>query len=350
MRRAVDVGSRVYAGGLSLRLTLEEYRVSSARLDHTRGWARAKDALDRAAHAVGDAGCKPDIGFVKKVGEGLSRDIFAARVELRIDGELRAPAWAVLLPRRDAPKHLDERVRREAALLKRLPAHGIPFCIPAAVAVVDDPCGLALVRDFVLGYEVDLRAGRMAGIRPWDVVGEIAAVIHGLDPEPLSDLVPGHDTRRAAAEARLEELAGLDSATDALVSDALGWARDHLPPPVPSALVHGDLLGQNILLGPDRPPTVIDWEFAVRGDPAWDLAIVTRGVRRPFQVEGGLRKLLDAYNARSARPLFESDVRFNEICLHLSWWSEAADGGSGPPPDQVEPRLRNLLRAVERLP
>lgn len=310
---------------------------------------RAKDALARAARAVGDPGHEPDIGFVKKVGEGLSRDIFAAEVELRIGGELQSPAWAALLPRPDAPANLAARVPQEAALLKRLPARTRTFRVPRAVAVVDDPCGPALVRDFVPGFEADLRAGRMTHIRPWDLVGGIAAAIHGLDVEPLADLVPGHDTRRAAAEARLEELQELESVTDPLVTDALGWARGHLPPPVPATLVHGDLLGQNILLGPDRPPTVIDWEFARRGDPAYDLAIVTRGVRRPFQIEGGFHKLLEAYNARSARPLCESEVRFHEICLHVGWWADALDRGSGPPLDQVEPRLRNLVRAVERL-
>jgi thiamine kinase-like enzyme len=30
-------------------------------------------------------------------------------------------------------------------------------------------------------------------------------------------------------------------------------------------------------------PAVIDWEYAIRGHPAYDLAIVTRGTRRPFQ-------------------------------------------------------------------
>ena len=64
---------------------------------------------------------------------------------------------------------------------------------------------------------------------------------------------------------------------------------------------------------------------------------------------GGLRKLLEAYNARSARPLLEPEVRFHEICLHLSWWADALDGGPGPPLDQVEPRLHNLVRATERL-
>jgi aminoglycoside phosphotransferase (APT) family kinase protein len=260
-------------------LTVDEFRESSARFDRTKGWVRARDALARAARAVGDPGHEPDIGWVKKFGEGLSRDIFAAEVELRIDGELQSPAWAVLLPRPDAPANLEARVQREVALLKRLPARALPFGVPRAVTVVDDRWGPALVRDFVPGFEADLRAGRMAGIRPWELVAEIAATIHGLDVEPFSDLLPGHDTRRAAAVARLEEIEGLESVNDPLVIDALGWARHHLPPPVPATLVHGDLLGQNILLGPDRPPAVIDWEFARRGDPAYDLAIVT--IQRP---------------------------------------------------------------------
>jgi len=337
------------SGGAPYGYTVEEFRKSSAKYSHTRGWVRAKDALNRAARAVGDPGHEPDIGWVKKVGEGLSRDIFAAEVDVQIDGKLQYPAWAVLLPRRDAPANLEARVQREAALLKRLPADALPFGVPRAVTVVDDPRGAALVRDFVPGFEADLRAGRMDRIRPWELVAEIAAAIHGLDVEPFSDLLPGHDTRRTAGQARLEELEGLESVNDPLVIDALDWAKAHLPPPDPATLVHGDLLGQNILLGPDRPPAVIDWEFARRGDPAYDLAIVTRGVRRPFQIAGGRRKLLEAYNARSARPLLEPEVRFHEICLHLSWWADALDGGLGIPLDQVEPRLRNLVHAVERL-
>ena len=87
-------------------------------------------------------------------------------------------------------------------------------------------------------------------------------------------------------------------------AQAYRWARSHLPPTVPSSFLHGDLLGQNILLGLEEPSgpattsTLIDWEFACRGDPAYDLAIVTQGTRRPFQVNRGLERLLEFY----ARP------------------------------------------------
>jgi hypothetical protein len=80
--------------------------------------------------------------------------------------------------------------------------------------------------------------------------------------------------------------------------------------------LHGDLLGQNLQLSlDDEPMRIIDWTEAQIGDPAYDLAIVTRGVRQPFQVAGGLDRLLDANNARARRPVIASEVHLYEFCL-----------------------------------
>jgi aminoglycoside phosphotransferase (APT) family kinase protein len=49
------------------------------------------------------------------------------------------------------------------------------------------------------------------------------------------------------------------------------WLRAHRPPPVPLGLVHGDFQPGNILVAPDRPPVVIDWEFTRIGDPREDI-------------------------------------------------------------------------------
>ena len=75
-----------------------------------------------------------------------------------------------------------------------------------------------------------------------------------------------------------------------------GNSNEHLLAAEPATLVHGDLLGQNILLHPTQPPTVIDWEFADLGDPAYDLAVVTRGKPKPFDMIKGLQRLLEAYS------------------------------------------------------
>lgn len=130
--------------------------------------------------------------------------------------------------------------------------------------------------------------------------------------------------------------------------DAHRWLGENLPPDEPARLLHGDLLGQNLLMHPDRPTAVVDWEHALLGDPAYDLAIVTRGVRQPFQIAGGLAKLLAAYAERSGVELREREVRFHEIGLHLEWLLRALSGEAEvEPAPAVLARLRNLMRAVE---
>jgi hypothetical protein len=60
----------------------------------------------------------------------------------------------------------------------------------ARVSVWPDQGHLALVRQFLPGVELDLRAGRQPFIRPWEVVGELAAAIHSLDVEVFAGLLP----------------------------------------------------------------------------------------------------------------------------------------------------------------
>jgi aminoglycoside phosphotransferase (APT) family kinase protein len=142
-----------------------------------------------------------------------------------------------------------------------------------------------------------------------EVVAYVAATIHGVDLAGLPDL-PGHATRQAHALAEIAAIGGVDA-----LRETEAWALAHLPPEEPASLLHGDLLGKNILLHPDKPPAVIDWEYAQFGDPAYDLAIVTRGVRQPFQVAHGLDLLLDAYAARGSRPITALDIHLYELCL-----------------------------------
>ena len=120
--------------------------------------------------------------------------------------------------------------------------------------------------------------------------------------------------------------------------------HEHLPPDTPSKLVHGDLLGQNILLGLSEPDAVIDWEHAQFGDPAYDLAIVTRGVRRPFQIEGGMDGLLEAYARAGGAEIERKHVRLHELALAARWYRDALTGESANAPPQQLQFLRSLLR------
>lgn len=71
----------------------------------------------------------------------------------------------------------------------------------------------------------------------------------------------------------------------------------------------------------DEPaPEGEDWvevggQHATTGDPAYDLAIVTRGVRRPFQIADGLERLLEEYVTLSGRTIDRAHVRIHELAL-----------------------------------
>jgi aminoglycoside phosphotransferase (APT) family kinase protein len=149
------------------------------------------------------------------------------------------------------------------------------------------------------------------------------------------------DTALCDAPAAIAEL---DDEFEPEMVDAREWMHAHLPPEAPSKLVHGDLLGQNVLLGLSEPDAVIDWEYAQFGDPAYDLAVVTRGVRRPFQIQGGMDRLLEAYARAGGAEIDRKHVRIHELALATRWYREATSGESAHAPIQQLQFLRSLLR------
>lgn len=336
-------GERVWAvgfteGGAPFGLSVEEFRAVNARDERGAGWARAKSVLERALERW--AGSRVQVGWITKVGDGLSREVFAAEVEVSRAGSTRSGPYAALLPTRAADADLDRRAVAELGLLTRLAEIELPFRVPGGVGVVPEAERLALVREFIRGVPIELRAGRQGSVRPWQIVGEIAAAIHAIDASQLSRVLDGPATRREHAEARL---ATLDKVGGSEIDEAAAWAREQLPPPEPSILVHGDLLGQNILLSPGEPTGVIDWEYAALGDPAYDLASVTRGVRRPFQIDHGLERLIEAYAAAGGANVSIAQVRVHELCLAANWYREAL-ARRAEPPDEALARFRAVLR------
>lgn len=331
-------------GGAPYGLTREEFRMALERDDRRAGWARAANILTRAIHARVDPRTTVETGRVRKVGAGLSRDLFAAEVEVAPDPQNLSGVSVVLLPRQDAVPGLDARTGREVVVLERLAGVPVPFRVPRVIGVVSESDRLVLVREFLPGIPLVLRAGPQLGVPPWELVGRLAAAIHRIDLSNFCDILPGYATQHDHGHAGLEVFNGLEGSE---VQDAYAWARAHLPVEAPSVFLHGDLLGQNILLCPEALPAVIDWEYAMRGHPAYDLAIVTRGTRRPFQVERGLERLLEAYEVAGGTPLTATDVRFHEVCLAAGWYREALAGKGVEPPDQARQRLLGILKRAQ---
>lgn len=132
--------------------------------------------------------------------------------------------------------------------------------------------------------------------------------------------------------------------------DAFAWIRAHQPTEHPAVLLHGDLLPQNILIGlVSQRSGVVDWEYARVGDPAYDLAIVTRGNRKLLGIDRGLHRLLVAYREAEGAPIEPEDVVVWELLLVLRWLYKAQqDERYGQSPEFYRNQLRAILRRTQR--
>jgi aminoglycoside phosphotransferase (APT) family kinase protein len=275
---------------------------------------------------------------VVHLGEGLSRHAYGAYASW-VTGE---GAFVVLCP---TERGQEELWRREYQLLERLARRGpLPFQVPRPVAVLSEgEAGMVVVVTRLRGAPLDQWPTR----EPCATLGQLAAAVHALDVQDLIELLPSHPSRRAHARAHLvEELEGLPGPEAA---EALAWGLEHLPPEEPPHLVHGDLLGQNVLvdpLDPAAPVALVDWEAARVGDPAYDLAILTRGVRRPFRLERGLERLLEAYQTEQGAAVTVQHVRLHELCMAGLWYRQALDRprGEGEAPEEARARLARVLK------
>lgn len=308
------------SGGFPFGATVDEWRESSR---HDRTGARWQDAFDVLARFLASRGIRESgVGFVRFLGSGLSWSTFGAECGW---GGGETKLLVARMPESGANPGLADRAANERRLLDHLGGLPIPFHVPAIHMLIPlEGRAVACVQELADGRPLDLRAGRDRD-DPWEVVASVAAAVHQVPLNGLS--LPGPRTRRAACDWVIDELRMLGGPER---TAAMAWVDAHLPPPEQGArLIHGDLLGQNLLVNPFEPErvTVIDWEYARLGDPAYDLAVVTRGARKPFQVSDGLEKLLEAYNKRAALALDIASVRIHELGLRAGFVNSARRGG-----------------------
>ncbi len=265
-----------------------------------------------------------ELPWARRLGRGSAREAWVGEVVVTPDPAGWSGEWVALLPLPGEP--VDARkVEREARLLAWLGAQALPVRVPRAPPVVRE----VLVCGWVAGARLD---GEFTP--DLEVTAEVARAIHALAPP---DFLPGHATRRAHAEEEVRALARFD---EPLLREAAAWAAAHLPPDTPASLLHGDLTRDNLLFHRHLPPAVIDWTHAARGDPAADLAWVTRGGRRPFGEPDGLERLVRAIDPEGER-LTVAQVRVHELALLAGWVPEdPSDRGGGLN------HLRGLARRV----
>lgn len=234
-------------------------------------------------------------------------------------------------------------VLREATILGALARR---TRVPAVRAVCSDPAVIGapfFVMDEVPGDVLTDRVPaaldtprerRNIAIDLIDTLVELHAVDHlaaGLEGFGRATGYPQRQVRRFSGlweHTRTRELPAVDRVAR--------WLGEHLPPPAPATIVHGDFrLGNTIVARatPGRIAAVLDWELSTIGDPLADLAYllvtwtdrddppagpielspVTRTAG--FPTRGELREL---YATRSGRDV--SSLRWFEV---LSAWKFA---------------------------
>lgn len=172
-------------------------------------------------------------------------------------------------------------VDREYRIMAALHGQNFPVAEPVLYCADDSIVGTAF---FLMAYV----AGRvfwepqMPGSNPaeraavYDAMNATLARLHAFDPSAigLSDYGRGENyvsrqVERWSTQYRASQTEAVDD-----MEHLIAWLPEHLPPPQPPRLVHGDYRLDNIILAPDAPEVVavLDWELSTLGDPLADFS------------------------------------------------------------------------------
>jgi aminoglycoside phosphotransferase (APT) family kinase protein len=231
-------------------------------------------------------------------------------------------------------------LRREAKTLDALSSLDLSFAVPELICLANDESGdtVGLIESSVDGMPLSLFTKWREPDSPLKIIAQVAAEIHEVPQSEFSHL-DRHADSQSHVLTDLRALPGSLFKEFAEAAIAREWILGQSPHDRGSRLLHGDLLPQNLLfdIQEDGGIGVVDWECARIGDPAYDLAIVTRGARKPMGIPGGVQRLVQFYNEAAEDDISVNAVMVHEMLLHLNWLNKAAKasddnqlGGHGP--------------------
>lgn len=265
---------------------------------------RVREILDEVTGAETEI-----VGIPDFVAAGADYTVYSAK----LGGEDGYREVVVRMPRQQGRDGQPERGLRSVVARRRLLEQGLPFEIPRPLGTVETDAGLAVVETWMNG--VELAAATTDVVDPAEVTATVAAACHSVDdPELRRELGGPVDGR----DHGLEALEVFESASSPILELAREWCSDHLPAGKSTSLLHGDLLAQNMLVetGEGEPRIVVlDWDDVQYGDPALELAVVTRGYETVFGSGGSRLELLEAYERVGQREIGDEELRFWELVV-----------------------------------
>jgi Ser/Thr protein kinase RdoA (MazF antagonist) len=296
-------------------------------------------------------------GKINRISEGIWHDnywFFIRGQDLAVARTERAYVLRLLQQRYDWQRVPESRDRlvREAETLQVLMTSDFAHPTPEFVCFVTDEKSrpIGMIEITLSGLSLDRFKERSTLKR----ISQVAAEVHRMEIERFPHL-PSSGSRTQHVQSRLAELDEALFAEFPLANQVRDWIAAQQRTDDRSCVLHGDLLPQNLLCDlqtasySEGPVGVVDWEMARVGDPAYDLAIVSRGNRKVLGVRDGLLVLVNDYLEFAGRAISLNDVRVHELLLLLQWLEESwreyqTPTASGHGPEFYEARLQSLFR------
>ena len=286
----------------------------------------------------------------------------------RLGGDAVDPAWTRPLIRRVYPgADQGPRAEFDASVQGFVAERGYPA--PRVLAVETDAG--ALGRPFLIMERAPgrtmldrLASNPLTARNLTPLMAKAHVALHRLPAEGCP--LPAHGT---AVDRYLDDfrarIAGMGlTGTD----EALGWLEAHKGMVVPEevSLCHNDFHPQNIIVGDDKRPSVIDWSCAALADRHCDIASTLVLMRTaPAQMRGLVGRLLDRFGRytlvrrylrsyRQQLPIDNERLRYWEALQAFEWWLRIAvmqsfgSAARGIRPDASQRLPKGQLERLQR--
>ena len=193
------------------------------------------------------------------------------------------------------------------------------YPVPAVYSTCTDKTilgGAFVVMDYSEGET--LLDSNMPFDRVSDVLGNLHARLHNIDPEPIARKFTevGVDSRLLNFESKLERFRTYANLNFNWLNEATEWLFENRPDDSEILSVcHGDFHPRNILFKDGKVQAVLDWSGFLIGDPAMDVActiflstIPVKLLLPDLDSEQMKKVYLDSY--RKTRPLDETNIAY----------------------------------------